>query len=105
MPKLNSRIKLTIALTVISAILGLMLSMQYKYTRATASQQSMVATVDPKAQYTADQLAKVKDENKQLEANIEKLRKQMFDIEKQAASVDKASANDIQDELTKYKIM
>lgn len=103
--KINPRVKLTLSLTVISAILGLMLSTQYKHTRATAQMQAQVLTADPKAKYTAEQLKKVKDENMQLEASIEKLRKQMFDIEKQAAETGKSDAPELQDELTKYKIM
>lgn len=69
--KTNARMKLTASLTLISVILGLMLSMQYKNTRAAAEVQAKVPTIDPKAQYTADQLKRVRVENKRLEANIE----------------------------------
>ena len=37
------------SLTVISVIMGLMLSTQYKHTRAAAKMQADVSTIDPKA--------------------------------------------------------
>jgi uncharacterized protein YlxW (UPF0749 family) len=103
-PKANARVKLTVSLTVISMVLGLMLSMQYKYTRAAAKTESVV-TNDPKAQYTADQLSKVKEQNKSLEGDIEKYRKQLYEIEKQAGEIGNNVPPEIRDDLTKYKIM
>ncbi|MGZ4031141.1 MAG: DUF881 domain-containing protein [Tumebacillaceae bacterium] len=105
MPKTNPRIKLTVSLTVISVILGLMLSLQYKNTRATAQLAASVPPVDPKAQYTQEQLNKVKEQNKVLESDIEKLNKQLHEIEKHAGDVDKSIAPEIKDDLTKYKMM
>jgi uncharacterized protein YlxW (UPF0749 family) len=101
----NPRLKLTVSLTIISAILGLMLSMQYKNTRAAVQLNSQVPTVDPRAQYTAAQLAKIKETNKQLEEQIEKLNKQLYAYEKQAGDMGKDIAPQLRDELTKYKIM
>jgi uncharacterized protein YlxW (UPF0749 family) len=105
MPKTNPRIKLTVSLTLISVILGLMLSLQYKNTRATAELVTSVPPVDPKAQYTQEQLNKVKEQNKVLEGDIEQLNKQLHEIEKHASDVDKSIAPDIQEDLTKYKTM
>jgi uncharacterized protein YlxW (UPF0749 family) len=102
--KMNARVKLTISLTVISVILGLMLSMQYKNTRAAADTEAVVTT-DPKAQYTADQLSKLKEQNKTLEADIEKLRKQLYEYEKQATQAGNNVPEEVREDLTRYKIM
>ncbi|MCX7571611.1 DUF881 domain-containing protein [Tumebacillus sp. DT12] len=103
--KINARVKLTISLTMISVILGLMLSMQYKNTRAAANTQSQVTTTDPKAQYTADQLSRIKEQNKALEGDIEKLRKELYEFEKQATQAGNNVPPEVRDDLTKYKIM
>lgn len=103
--KVDKRIKLTVSLTMISVILGLMLSMQYKNMRITADAEARMPQIDPKAQYTADQLGRIKDENKGLEEEIEKLNKQLHSLEKQAGNADQSVAPEIRDELTKYKIM
>lgn len=103
--KANAKLKLTASLTVISVILGLMLSMQYKNTRAAAEVHAKVPTIDPKAQYTADQLGRVRDDNKRLEGEIEKLNKQLHEVEKQAGATAQDIAPELRDELTQYKIM
>lgn len=103
--KTDKRLRLTVSLTMISVILGLMLSMQYKNMRVTAESQAKLPQIDPKAQYTADQLGRIKDENKGLEVSIEKLNKDLHGLEKQAGNVDQNLAPEIRDELTKYKIM
>lgn len=105
--KVNPRIKLTISLTIISVILGLMLSMQYKQTRATAHLLPNMPHSDPKVQYTAKQLQQVNHENKELEAQLEQLNKQLHDLEKQAGNIGNRSAvaTEMQNELTKYRIM
>ncbi|KEO83176.1 DUF881 domain-containing protein [Tumebacillus flagellatus] len=103
--KTDKRMRLTVSLTMISVILGLMLSMQYKNMRVTADAQAKLPQTDPKAQYTAEQLDRIKDENKGLEEDIEKLNKQLHGLEKQAGDVDKNLAPEIRDDLTKYKIM
>lgn len=103
--KANQRIRLTVSLTVISVILGLMLAMQYKNTRAAMQLEANVKTVDPKAQYTLEQLNKVKEQNQQLASTIEQLNNQLHDIEIKAGNADQSIAPDLQSDLTKYKTM
>ncbi|TCP52931.1 uncharacterized protein YlxW (UPF0749 family) [Tumebacillus sp. BK434] len=104
--KTNPRVKLIVSLSVISVILGLMLSMQYKNTRAAAKFQLDAAHVyDPRAQYTADQLNKTKETNSQYEAQLEKLKKQMFELEEKAGDIAKQESPDLKDELSKYRVM
>ncbi|HEU4962554.1 MAG TPA: DUF881 domain-containing protein [Bacilli bacterium] len=106
--KVNPRTKLTISLTVISVILGLMLAMQYKQTRAAGDLQPTIPFVDPKANYTAKQLQAVNQETKQLESELEKLNKDLHELEKQAGSTigrDSGLAPELRNELTKYRIM
>ncbi|ASS75864.1 hypothetical protein CIG75_13470 [Tumebacillus algifaecis] len=104
--KPNPRIKLTVSLTLISVILGLMLSMQYKNTRAAAQFQVDEARVyDPRAQYTADQLNKVKESNSQFEAELESLKKKMFELEEKAGDLAKPESPDLKEELSKYRVM
>jgi uncharacterized protein YlxW (UPF0749 family) len=104
--KTNPRVKLTVTLTVISVILGLMLSMQYKNTRAAAQfQLSDEQVYDPRAQYTADQLNKVKEANSQYEAKLEELKKKMFELEEIAGEIAKKESPDLKEELSKYRIM
>ncbi|MFD2170816.1 DUF881 domain-containing protein [Tumebacillus lipolyticus] len=104
--KTNPRVKLTVSLTMISVILGLMLSMQYKNTRAAAEFQLNTERVyDPRAQYTAEQLNKVKEANSQYEAKLEELKKKMFELEEKAGEIAKQESPDLKEELGKYRVM
>jgi len=104
--KRNPRVKLTVSLTLISAILGLMLALQYKNTKAATEEYSRIPTKDPRAAYTADQLKRIKESNKSLEQEIEKLNKKLHTLVKEAADFDKQAVSpELRDELTKYKIM
>jgi len=106
MKRTNARVKLTVSLTIISVILGLMLSMQYKNTRMATEVQSKIVTVDPRAQYTAEQLKKMKEGNKRLGEELAKLTTRKFTLEKEAADFDRqAVPPELRNDLTKYKMM